>query len=69
MTTTIKIDGMHCASCKALIEDVAGETPGVKSCVVDIGKGQGVIEHDERFVLSDLVKEIEGLGDYKVTVV
>ncbi len=66
-TTTIKISGMHCGSCKSLIEDVAGDVPGVRSCDVDAGKGIGVVEHDEEFKINDLVKEIEALGDYKVT--
>lgn len=68
-TTTISISGMHCASCKALIEDVAGEMPGVTSCSVDVAAGRGVIEHDERFNLHDLAKEIESLGEYRVSAV
>lgn len=67
--TTIRIAGMHCGSCKSLIEDVAGDMPGVKTCIVDVGKGEGVVEHDDAFKLNDLVKEIEGLGDYRVSAV
>lgn len=68
-TTKLKIAGMHCASCKALIEDAAGDLPGVRSCAVDYGKEEAVVEHDVSLDPADLVEEIQGLGGYKVTIV
>ncbi|MBI4457932.1 heavy-metal-associated domain-containing protein [Candidatus Uhrbacteria bacterium] len=68
MTTTLIITGMHCASCKALIEDVCSEIAGVRSCSVDVAKGEAVVEHDESVAPSLLAKEIEGLGKYGVRV-
>lgn len=69
MITKLKITGMHCASCKALIEDVCSEIAGVRSCAVDVAAGEAVIEHDESVGPSLLVREIDGLGDYKATIV
>lgn len=66
MKTTITIKGTHCASCKALIEDVCKETEGVLACEVDFKTGKTIIEHDEKLNWDKLKKEIEGLADYKV---
>ena len=57
---------MHCASCKTLIEDVASEVPGVKSCTVDRESGEGIIEHDETFDFTTFTQEIANLDKYKV---
>ena len=65
-TTRLTVTGMHCASCKALIEDVCMEIAGVKSCSVDVAKGEAIIEHDESVGPSLLAREIEGLGVYRI---
>jgi len=36
MKTVLIIKGTHCASCKALIEDVCRELPGVTGCTVEV---------------------------------
>lgn len=66
MKTTIKINGTNCASCKALIEDVCHEIPGVTKCEVDYRTGATVVEHDEGLSWEQFKKVIEGLGNYKV---
>ncbi len=60
------VKGTHCASCKALIEDVCKETEGVTSCTVDFKTGKTVIEHTRLIDMAKLKKEIESLGEYKV---
>lgn len=67
MTTTLHIQGMHCASCKVLIEDVCQDIPGVTSCIVDSEHGTATIEHDASVNPDALRKEIESLGGYKVS--
>lgn len=57
---------MHCASCKTLIEDVANELPGVKSCTVNFATGEGEIEHDENFDFNNFKREVSALGSYTV---
>lgn len=66
MKTTLTIKGTHCPSCKALIEDVASETPGINSCTVDYTTGQTHIEHDKTVDWDKFTKEVESLGDYQV---
>ncbi len=66
--TTVHIQGLHCAACKTLIADVCSEISGVHSTNVDSKTGETVIEHDENLNLENLKKEIEGLGDYHVTI-
>ena len=69
MTTTLKIAGMHCNSCKTLIEDVAMDVPGVVACRVDVNAGAAEVEHGESCDVAALVAEIQNLGDYKVEIV
>lgn len=68
MKTTITIQGTHCASCKALIEDVCKEIPGIIFCNVDFKTGATAIEHEENANLNLLKNEIEQLGAYKVII-
>lgn len=65
-TSTLQITGMHCTSCKSLIEEVCQETSGVTSCTVDYETGKAVVEHDSSFDLDAVIKEITSLGEYKV---
>jgi copper chaperone CopZ len=64
--TTITIQGTHCNACKLLIEDVAKDVAGVKSCTVDFQTGQTLIEHDETLNWNALKQEINSLGKYQV---
>jgi copper chaperone CopZ len=66
-TTTLKITGMHCTSCKALIEDVASEIPGVQSCAVDVPAGTATVEHDATLDMQRLIDEIRSLNGYDVS--
>lgn len=66
MHSTITIQGTHCPSCKALIEDVASETPGITSCTVNFNTGKTEIEHDETVDWDRFAKEVASLGDYTV---
>lgn len=67
MKTILTIKGMHCESCKVLIEDICKEVKGVTSCNVDVNKSTAVIEHDKADMKA-IKKEIERIGQYKVTI-
>ncbi len=69
MITKFKIEGMHCASCKALIEDVCKDIEGVKSCDVDLDGKLATIEHDDGLDISLIKKEITGVGAYQAEVI
>ncbi len=60
------IKGMHCTSCKVLIEDVVSDIAGVTSCNVDMKAEKMSVEGE--FSSDTVKKEVEGLGKYKVTV-
>lgn len=66
MKTTLTIKGTHCNSCKALIEDVCTEIPGIKSCTVDFKTGATEIEHEENVDWQKFKTEVELLGEYKI---
>lgn len=66
MKSTVTIQGTHCPSCKALIEDVSKEIPGITSCTVDFQTGSAIVEHDENFDWKIFEKELGQLGDYKL---
>jgi len=67
MKTEFIVTGMHCASCKSLIEDICKETKGVTKCNVDLKSGKVKIDHTEKVDMKNIKKEIESLGDeYKV---
>lgn len=68
--TTLQISGMHCASCKALIEDVSRDYAGVQSCDVDFATGETLITHQDDMDVFGLIKEIEQLDEaYRVKIV
>ncbi len=59
----IKINGLHCESCKTLIETEVAVLPGVKSASVDYRSGEAVIEFDDERIKEDKIfKEIEKLN-------
>jgi len=64
MQTTLTVRGTHCAACKALIEDVCKDTPGITACEVDFQTGKTVIEHDPSINMDALKQEIKKLGEY-----
>ncbi len=61
-TTIFKIKGMHCDSCKALIEDVASEVAGVSHATVNIAAKVLTVEHDTKFTDAMLINHINELG-------
>ncbi len=64
--TTITIKGIRCKSCKALIENVCKDIPGVIKCAVDFKTGKTAVEHDSSIDWKRFKKEIEELGEYEV---
>ncbi|MBD3329505.1 heavy metal translocating P-type ATPase [Candidatus Dojkabacteria bacterium] len=68
-TKTFPIVGMHCASCKALIEDVVGEIEGVKEVYVNFGTEKMKVAFDrEKVTIRDIQQAVEKSGTYKLIV-
>jgi len=67
MITNVKIIGTHCQSCKALLEEVCLEVPGVKKCTVNFETGETAVEHDESVDWSKFRQAVASLGgQYRV---
>ena len=66
MKQTFVVTGMHCASCKMLIEDIVGDVKGVTLATLDMKTGKLVVEGN--FSSADVVKEVLKEGKYTITV-
>ena len=64
MKQEFSIKGMHCTSCKMLIEDVVADMSGVTKCTVDVKGEKMVVEGT--FSSSAVIAKVQGLGKYKV---
>jgi len=59
----LAIEGMHCESCVALIEEVLGEHAGVHSANVDLAAATAVVRLDPSLVgVADLQTAIAEVG-------
>lgn len=66
MKKIIKIKGMTCPACKALIEDVCSDFDQITSAVVDQKAGTLTVEAADGFDLATLYDEIQEAGDYTI---
>lgn len=66
MKTVIMIKGTHCASCKALIEDICKDVTGITACAVDFASGRTTIEHEANADWQALKHDVESVGQYTV---
>jgi heavy metal translocating P-type ATPase len=61
--------GMHCASCKSLIENSVSEVEGVKSISVNFASEKMNVEYDETKTSLDKIKEaVSKVGSYKLVI-
>ncbi len=60
---TVKIEGMHCASCVASVEKSLKKVPGVVTAVVNLATESASVEYQpERATGTDLKKAVENAG-------
>lgn len=64
----IGIEGMHCASCSILIDEVLEDLPGVRQSDTNLRAGVSRVRLDADVPEEALIAEITGLG-YTVTYV
>ena len=62
----IQIDGVHCKSCKTLIETDVDVLPGVKNIDVNYQTGDCVIEYDDQKISQDKIFSAINKLDYQV---
>ena len=61
--TTLNVEGMSCAHCKATVEEELGKLPGVEYSNADPEKGTVEVRYDEGKVANaDLEGALEGAG-------
>lgn len=64
-TTTLEfaVEGMHCGSCAALIEESLIENPAIPAVAVDLEAGRATVSFDAaRVSPDDVAAAITGLG-------
>lgn len=68
-TVNLAIEGMHCGSCSALVEETLVEHPGVLEASVDLEAARAVVRYDGGVLgVADLCGLIDGVG-YEAAVV
>ncbi|MBI3120380.1 MAG: copper-translocating P-type ATPase [Candidatus Kerfeldbacteria bacterium] len=60
------IVGMHCASCKAVIERRVKKLPGVGDVSVNVASERMAVEYDERVSVADLQRAVASAGEYQL---
>ena len=60
--TTLKISGMHCASCATILTKALQKVDGVKSAQVNYGTEKATVEHDEKAKLEQLISAVKNKG-------
>jgi len=58
--TELKIEGMHCASCVALLEEALTDIPGVRKARVTMGRAN--VEHDKTVRKEALIAAVQAEG-------
>jgi copper chaperone len=62
-TITVRVDGMHCASCGLLVDDAVEDLPGVHSSQTSTRDGRTVVRLDPaQCSPQDIVAAITALG-------
>ncbi|MGO8872692.1 MAG: heavy-metal-associated domain-containing protein [Acidimicrobiales bacterium] len=62
-SATLTIDGMHCGSCVALVEETLTEQDGVSAASVDLESGRAEVRYDpSRVTLDDLTAAVAEAG-------
>lgn len=57
-TIKIGVEGMHCASCVATVEEALKHTLGVKQVAVNLATEQATVTYDEKSLSADDVKKV-----------
>lgn len=65
MEKTLAVKGMHCNSCKIIVEEVSMEVEGIQKASADFEKGKVELSFKDESALPKVKKAIEELG-YKV---
>ncbi|HEY5097996.1 MAG TPA: heavy metal-associated domain-containing protein [Acidimicrobiales bacterium] len=66
-TAELRIEGMHCSSCVALIEESLTEQAGVAEAVVDLDAARAVVRYDPGLIGPDALRATIVAAGYPAT--
>ena len=66
MKQTLKVEGIHCTSCEAILKDSFGELPGINTVKISAANGQVAIDFDEKKVTLATIKNVILKEGYRV---
>jgi copper chaperone CopZ len=64
-TTTIHVEGMHCANCSSSVAKALKATAGVETVDVSFEKGTAIIQYDDQKVSEAKLREVINGTGYK----
>ena len=67
MTHTYNVSGMTCGGCQAKVQSLLSRVQGVKNVIIDLTKGQVVIEMDRHISTSELAEPLKDYPKYQIT--
>jgi copper chaperone CopZ len=67
VTAELLVEGMHCPSCVALIEESLTEQAGVLDAVVDLDASRAVVRYDPRAIGPDALRATIMAAGYTAT--
>jgi copper chaperone CopZ len=65
----LRVEGMHCGSCVALVEESLTEQPGVTSASVDLESARAVVEYDSSVIGPDQLRAAVADAGYSAAMV
>ena len=65
MKTTIRIDGMHCASCEMSVDDTLEQVDGVHSSRTSFARGLVKVDHDPGRVTHERLRDAITRAGYR----
>src|SRR5687767_739852 len=67
MTHTYNITGMTCSGCQSKVEGLLSKVPGVKNVVINLDKGEAIIDMDRHVSASELKDSLKDYPKYQIS--
>ena len=67
MTHTYNVSGMTCTGCQAKVQTVLSKVKGVKNVVIDLSKGEAIIDMDKHVPTVELQDALKDYPKYQLT--
>ena len=67
MTHTYNITGMTCSGCQSKVQELLSKVPGVKNVVINLDKGEAIIDMDRHVSASELKDSLRDYPKYQIS--